>query len=172
MKSIRSLIALSLLVIFGLAQIVAALPWQQPGLAGSVPTEKKRAMNKFDPMDIFPEAKEHGRKERPKRDKNSASPSLLASGKSSNNVEVVDTASASRKSSRRHRSQPSRPRNPEATLSANAAPAPTPAVRAALPVPLPSIAVVRKTEPAVLASSPPSNVMGGAAALTKPARTQ
>jgi len=141
MKSTRSLTTLSMLLIFGAATIDAALPQQQPG---AVPAEKKRAMNKFDPTDLFPEAKEHGRKERTKRDKNSALPSLLASNEPS---AIVESLTASRKSSRRRRSEAARSAKSETRLAANTTP---------------SLVAVQKTEPT------PSAVIGGAAALTTP----
>ena len=140
-----------MLLIFGAATIDAALPQQQPG---AVPAEKKRAMNKFDPTDLFPEAKEHGRKERTKRDKNSALPSLLASNEPS---AIVESLTASRKSSRRRRSEAARSAKSETRLAANTTPAATPA-----PMSTPSLVAVQKTEPT------PSAVIGGAAALTTP----
>jgi hypothetical protein len=142
MRLTTSLTTLSVLLIFGAATIVAALPQQQPG---AVPAEKKRAMNKFDPTDLFPEAKEHGRKERTRRDKNLASPSILASDSSSAGAEPP---SASRKNSRRRRSETtgSAKSNPE--MAANASPAPTPAT-ASQDSPSPSAVIGRA---AVLAS--------------------
>ncbi|MEP7339050.1 MAG: hypothetical protein ABI977_15045 [Acidobacteriota bacterium] len=139
MKLTTSLTTLSVLVIFGAATIAAALPQQQ---SGAVPAEKKRAMNKFDPTDLFPEAKEHGRKERNKRDKNSAS--SLTSNASSAGAEPT---SASRKNSRRRRSETTGSAKSKPEMAANASPAPTPAT-------------------APQDSPSPNIVMGGAAALT------
>jgi hypothetical protein len=163
MKSKIFLTTLSLLLIFGAASSVSALPQQQPG---PVSAEKKRVMSKFDPTDLFPEAKDRNKKERARREKNSAQGSILASTASSG----AETTVASRRNSRRHRSEPTGSANSEAKRSANAPSAPTD--NAATPVPSPSLVAIQKAEPtpdATPSESPsPSAVMGGAAALTSP----
>ncbi|MEO6725330.1 MAG: hypothetical protein ABIP14_08510 [Blastocatellia bacterium] len=156
MKIIRSLITLSMLLIFGTATIVDALPQQQPG---TVPAEKKRAMNKFDPADLFPEAKDHDRKERTKRDKKSASLSILASSAPSG----AEPSSTSRKNSRHRRTGEARSAKPETRLASNAVTAPPP--------PSPSLGTIQ-TQPVPTAtteqSPSPGAVMAGATALTTP----
>src|SRR5689334_9910678 len=108
MKSKTSLLALSLLLIFGAATSASALPQQQPG---PVSAEKKRAMNKFDPTDLFPEAKDRRTKERTKREKNSPMATILTNNTSSAGAE---TTLASRRNSRRHRSDTTGSANSEA----------------------------------------------------------
>jgi hypothetical protein len=161
MKLKNSLITLSLLLIFGAAASVPALPQHQPG---PVSAEKKRAMSKFDPTDLFPEAKDRNKKERARREKNSAQGPFLASTASLG----AGTTVASRKNSRRHRSEPTSAANSEAKRSVNAPSAP--AANAAAPVPSPSLVAMQQTQPTPAAtpndSPSPSAVMGGAAALT------
>jgi len=162
MKLKHSLTTLSLLLIFGAATGVSALPQQQPG---PVSAEKKRAMSKFDPTDLFPEARDRNKKERARRERNSAQGSILA-----NTAPLGTETVASRKNSRRRRSEPTGSANSEAKRSANAPPAP--AASAAAPVPSPSLVAMQKAEPTPAAapgeSPSPSAVMGGAAALTSP----
>ncbi len=144
-----------MLLIFGAATIVDALPQQQPG---TVPAEKKRAMNKFDPADLFPEAKGHDRKERAKRDKKSASPSILASSAPSG----AEPSSTSRKNSRRRRTEEAGSAKSDTRLASNAvtAPALSPSLGAIQTQPTPTAAMERP--------SSPNAVMEGAAALTAP----
>ncbi len=156
-----------MLLLFGAATIVAAFPHQQ---AGTVPAEKKRAMNKFDPTDLFPEAREHGRKERTKREKTSSPPSrptgILVGSTSAGPTESTST---SRKNSRHRRSETKQPATAETRLAANAVPAPTPVLIA--PATSPSLAAIQ-TQPTPVAtveqSPSPSAVMGGSAAMTTP----
>src|SRR5689334_19146512 len=151
MKLKNGLTTLSLLLIFGAATSAAAQP-QQPG---PVSAEKKRALSKFDPTDLFPEAKDRNKKERTRREKNSAQGSILASTASSG----VETTVASRKSSRRHRSEPKGSADSEAKRFVNV----PPAADIAAPAPSPSLVAMQKPEPTPAAtpseSPSPSAVM-------------
>lgn len=158
MKIPIPLTTLCLLLFFG---AVTALPQQ------SVPIEKKRAMNNFDPIDVFPEAKEHGRKDRKKREKNPTESTALAS-----NGPTTEPARPSRQRSRHRRSQSSNAENSEAGLAAGLTPTPTPVI-SAIAVPASSPAVISQTVGATSAPLPRDNlssntVMGGASPQTTP----
>lgn len=167
MKTRTNSTALFLLLLFSAA---TAFPQQPVPVTPVVPTEKKRAMNKFDPVDIFPEAKERGGKDRNKRSKDSASASTVGNNSFSTSDTSGNTPSASRQRSRRRgRSEPDsdKERNSESVLAAAPAATPTPAVEpAASPTPAPAN-VVAEASPTATPSEPVS-VMGGAASLTTP----
>lgn len=170
MKIRITLTTLSLLFLFS---TVTVLSQQLDRAAPAVPAEKKRAMNKFDPVDIFPEAKERGGKDRSKRNENSPQSSILANNPSSVTAESSQPTSPGRQRSRRHRSRESREGNSETALAVNSVAAPTPVVSVtAMPTPSPLNPTVGATEPAPLTTpsetSSSGAVMGGAAAMTTP----
>lgn len=158
MKTLIPLTSLSVLLFFGTA---AALPQE------AVSIEKKRAMNKFDPVDVFPEAKEHGRKDRKKREKNSAEPAALASSEP-----IAESAQPSRQRLRHRRSKTSNTKNSDVGLVAGLAPAPTPAIGVTAE-PRPSPAMMAQTTGAASATPLPGTIspnttMSGTAAQSEP----
>jgi len=158
MKSRISLTFLSLLL---LSSAVKVLPQQ------AVPAEKKRVMSKFDPTDIFPEAKERGGKDRTRREKNpaTANPASDAPPASPENDRM------SRRKSRRRSSAV----KPEVNLAANLEPIPPPAV-SATPASAPSNLTLQKAEPTPAAttfdSASSSGVPGGTTVFNTPQSSQ
>lgn len=109
----------SLLLLWGGISVFAALP-QQP-----VPAEKKRIMNKFDPVDIFPEAKERARKTHGKREKIREQKDLsVANGESPN----PGPASSGRRKSRHRKSSPAAPETSKPGVNIAAVVVPTPTI--------------------------------------------
>ncbi len=86
----------------------------------SVPEEKKRAMHKLDPIDIFPQVQERGDqgRNRDKRTSNNEGSTVLA-----NESESSNTGKTSRRNSRRKNDSPE---TSAAELAGNVAPSPTP----------------------------------------------
>lgn len=131
-----------------LSLLAGAAYAQQP-----VPAEKKRALHKFDPLDIFPEAREERRSQRAGGD---AQPAPDAPA----NRATDERRSARRE--RRHRNTSLAARfTPTPALIAAANPAPTPAL-APLPAPSP------KTETVVTLTQP--SPASAAQSLAAPAR--
>jgi cobalamin biosynthesis Mg chelatase CobN len=86
----------------------------------TVPEEKKRAMHKLDPIDIFPQVQERGDqgRNRDKRASNNEGSTVLA-----NESERSNTSKTSRRNSRR---KDDSPETSAADLAGNVAPSPTP----------------------------------------------
>ena len=132
-----SLLALS----FFFAGLVAASA-QQP-----VPEEKKRAMHKLDPIDIFPQVQERGGRERG-RDKRASFEPAEDSSKSANNN--------SRRNSRKRESSSE---TSATDLAGNAAPLPTPTI--ITDAATPAISAVTPEQPPSPATRPDSQVALG-----------
>lgn len=122
MKKTFSISMLFLLLAFG----VAAASAQQPMSA-----EKKRAMNKLDPVDIFPQVQERSGKERNQNKRSSTS--LTAD--LSNSSTTAEQRTSKRRNSRRHRSSDE---NLQTDIAANASQTPAITQNNAEPEPMAS----------------------------------
>lgn len=122
MKKTLSISTLFFLLVF----MVAAASAQQPMSA-----EKKRAMHKLDPVDIFPQVQERSGKERNlnKRSANSLTADL------SNSSATAEQRTSKRRSSRRHRSSDE---NLQTDIAANASQTPAITQNNAEPEPMAS----------------------------------
>lgn len=151
---VRLLAATALAITILANQSLAAFP-QQP-----VTGEKKRAMSKFDPTDIFPEAHERGGKDRNKRERTSPQAtgnSILASTETTTTKE---SGSSSRRNSRRKRSAAPEPETPATDLAVATTPTSS-STPSQLPTQLPA-----GTSAATTATAEPSPTITDAAAST------
>lgn len=111
----KKTLSISTLLFLLVLSISAATP-QQP-----ISAEKKSAMHKLDPVDIFPQAQERSGKDRNRNNR----PSISASADLTNNSLKAEQRANSRRNSRRRNSSEERlPTH----LAANANPTPTPAI--------------------------------------------